>query len=276
MTSPSGPTWSRKSASSGVEDDRVERRVDVGRVEAGGRRGSAPRSASQPPLTTIAIAFARMPTKAISPKPGQPPVRPAARRAAAPNASANSGSRTASTTRTSGLSAISVPNRTTTRREEQPEPAQARTSARLPMLPPARKPAIRPSATHRVARRWTRARVRRTAVRRVAAAAAVHRGRSRSPGSAGIRTTAWRSRDRRLVSPPGSARPRPTCVRDERVDHAGVELDAGELAQLGTAPARCVSGVIRYGRAAVIASNASATWRIRASFGISSPIRRSG
>ena len=30
------------------------------------------------------------------------------------------------------------------------------------------------------------------------------------------------------------------------------------------------------GRAAVIASNASATWRIRASFGISSPMRRSG
>ena len=43
-------------------------------------------------------------------------------------------------------------------------------------------------------------------------------------------------------------------------------------------PSACsaVSGVIRYGRAAVIASNASATWRIRASFGISSPMSRSG
>ena len=33
---------------------------------------------------------------------------------------------------------------------------------------------------------------------------------------------------------------------------------------------------MRYGRAAVMASKASATWRIRASFGISSPISRSG
>ena len=62
---------------------------------------------------------------------------------------------------------------------------------------------------------------------------------------------------------------------DEGIDHDRVELDAGELAQFGERLFR-VNGVVRYGRLAVMASNASATCRMRASFGISSPMSRSG
>ena len=74
---------------------------------------------------------------------------------------------------------------------------------------------------------------------------------------------------------PGIRDPVDVMGLDERIDDDRVELDARELAQLAERLLG-VSGVIRYGRAAVIASNASATWRMRASFGISSPISRSG
>ena len=62
----------------------------------------------------------------------------------------------------------------------------------------------------------------------------------------------------------------------ERVDHLRVELDAGELAQLAERLLGASAASSGTAAAAVIASNESATWRIRASSGISSPISRSG
>ena len=81
----------------------------------------------------------------------------------------------------------------------------------------------------------------------------------------------WRGSARR----PGSGTPSTCCVRTKASTTTGSNWTPANLRSSASA-CSLVSGVMRYGRAAVIASKASATWRMRASFGISSPISRSG
>jgi homoserine O-acetyltransferase len=76
-------------------------------------------------------------------------------------------------------------------------------------------------------------------------------------------------------SPPGSGTPSAQGVFENASTTTGSNWMPANLRSSARACSE-VRGVIRYGRWAVIASNASATWRIRASFGISSPISRSG
>ena len=110
------------------------------------------------------------------------------------------------------------------------------------------------------------------------AAVAVGCRRRISAREAVMRSAAWceqRDRARLGRSARRPARPRPSRVLTKASTTTGSNWTPANLRSSASA-CSFVSGVIRYGRAAVIASNASATWRIRASFGISSPISRSG
>ena len=87
---------------------------------------------------------------------------------------------------------------------------------------------------------------------------------------------------RRRIGAPASGSPRPGSrmpsthfVRTNASTTSGSNWMPANLRSSARA-CSAVSGVIRYGRLAVIASNASATWRMRASFGISSPISDPG
>ena len=116
----------------------------------------------------------------------------------------------------------------------------------------------------------------------------VGRRAARAPriaGSAGRRgcrrrVCGWRAgrssgSGRGCVVRPGSSTPSTQCVWTKASTILGSNWMPANLRSSAIA-CSAVSGVIRYGRAAVIASNESATCRTRASSGISSPIRRSG
>ena len=183
--------------------------------------------------------------------------------------------------------AHSVPNRMMTARNRS-ETQRRRTWARFDELPPASSPMTRPSEDaadqHGVsprghstdlAARWWPTWERRRALPGQTRSAGADSGRV---AACDIRFAAWAIsgiwpsidvaawvRGRRRPTASGRTRRRPP-------DRTGSRRTCGAR----SSACSVVSGVMRYGRWAVIASKASATWRIRASFGISSPMSRSG
>ena len=178
--------------------------------------------------------------------------------------------------------AASVPNRRMTARNSSGR-YWRRMSASRSILPPSTRPSRSPSAIPPISiGRFCGDEGRVAAMVAVSGESAEGRGPSgqRRPGSAapadrsstpsrgtGMADHAVRvlrdQRDRAWLDRAAgvASRPRPRCVRT----NASTTLGSNWMpANLRSSPSACsaVSGVIRYGRWAVIASNASATWRI--------------